>query len=77
MSLDQEVEALRKVPFFANIDPARLKLMAFASERLTFKPGQMLCKPDLASMTSSVKSPYFATCRAPPMSRPVRKVPLP
>lgn len=44
MSLDQEVEALRKVPFFANIDPARLKLMAFASERLTFKPGQMLCK---------------------------------
>lgn len=44
MSLDQEVEALRKVPFFANIDPARLKLMAFASERLNFKPGQLLCR---------------------------------
>ena len=42
MSLDQEVEALRQVPLFANIEPARLKLMAFASERLTYKPGQRL-----------------------------------
>jgi len=42
MSLDQEVEALRHVPLFANIEPSRLKLMAFASERLTYKPGQRL-----------------------------------
>ncbi|HEY5598323.1 MAG TPA: cyclic nucleotide-binding domain-containing protein [Kiloniellales bacterium] len=42
MSIEQEVEILRKIPLFANIDPARLKLMCFASERLTFKPGQSL-----------------------------------
>jgi CRP-like cAMP-binding protein len=42
MSLDQEVDALRKVPLFSNIEPARLKLMAFASERLTFKEGERL-----------------------------------
>jgi CRP/FNR family cyclic AMP-dependent transcriptional regulator len=42
MSLDQEVDALRKVPLFSNIEPARLKLMAFASERLTYKEGERL-----------------------------------
>jgi len=42
VSIEQEVEILRKIPLFANIDPARLKLMCFASERLTFKPGQSL-----------------------------------
>lgn len=42
MSIEQEVEILRKIPLFANIDPAKLKLMCFASERLTFKPGQSL-----------------------------------
>ncbi|MEO1191120.1 MAG: cyclic nucleotide-binding domain-containing protein [Pseudomonadota bacterium] len=44
MSLDTEVEALKKVPLFANIEPSKLKLMAFASERLTFKPGQILVR---------------------------------
>jgi len=44
MSLDQEVEILRQIPFFANIETAKLKLMCFASERLTFKPGQTLCR---------------------------------
>lgn len=43
MSLDQEVATLKQIPLFANIDTARLKLMAFASERMHFKPGQMLC----------------------------------
>jgi CRP-like cAMP-binding protein len=42
VSIEQEVEILRKIPLFANIDPAKLKLMCFASERLTFKPGQSL-----------------------------------
>ena len=42
MSIDQEVEVLRQIPLFANIEPAKLKLMAFASERLTFKGGQSL-----------------------------------
>jgi CRP-like cAMP-binding protein len=42
MSIDTEVEILRQIPLFANIDPAKLKLMAFASERLTFQNGQSL-----------------------------------
>ena len=42
MSIEQEVEILRKIPLFAKIDSAKLKLMCFASERLTFKPGQSL-----------------------------------
>lgn len=42
MSIEQEVEILRKIPLFANIDPAKLKLMCFASERLTFRQGQSL-----------------------------------
>jgi len=42
VSIEQEVEILRKIPLFANIDPAKLKLMCFASERLTFKAGQSL-----------------------------------
>ena len=40
MTLDQEVDVLRRIPLFTNVDPAKLKLMAFASERVTFKPGQ-------------------------------------
>ncbi len=44
MSLDQEVEVLRQIPLFANVDTSKLKLMCFASERLTFKAGQALCK---------------------------------
>ncbi len=44
MGLEQEVEVLRRIPLFANIEPARLKLMAFASQRMTFKPNQALCR---------------------------------
>jgi CRP/FNR family transcriptional regulator, cyclic AMP receptor protein len=40
MSLVQEVEALRRVPIFRQIEPRRLKLLAFASERLTYPAGQ-------------------------------------
>lgn len=44
MSLHQEVDILRKIPLFTNIDPAKLKLMAFASERLVFQPGQAVVR---------------------------------
>ena len=44
MSIEQEVEILRKIPLFANIGSAKLKLMCFASERITFKEGQSLCQ---------------------------------
>jgi CRP-like cAMP-binding protein len=44
MSLNEEVEVLRNIPLFAKIDPAKLKLLAFTSERLTYGPGQDLFK---------------------------------
>ena len=44
MSLLQEYELLRRVPFFAEIEPARLKLLAFMSERVGFDAGKPLCR---------------------------------
>ncbi len=44
MSIEQEVEILRRIPLFANVEPAKLKLMCFASERITYKSGQSLCE---------------------------------
>ena len=42
MSLVQEYESLRRVPFFAEIEPAKLKLLAFMSERVGFDHGKVL-----------------------------------
>ena len=42
MSLDEEVDVLRRIPLFGNIEPAKLKLLAFTSERLTYDRGQTL-----------------------------------
>ena len=42
MSLNEEVDLLRKIPLFAKIEPSKLKLLAFTSERLTFANGQEL-----------------------------------
>ena len=42
LCLRDEVELLRKIPLFANIDPARLKLLAFTSERISFEKNQNL-----------------------------------
>ena len=42
MTLDAEVQSLRQVPMFRDVEPARLKLLAFASERVRFEPGQRL-----------------------------------
>lgn len=44
MSLNEEVELLRRVPLFAKLEPSKLKLLAFTSERLTFQPGQPLMR---------------------------------
>jgi len=44
MSLVEEVEVLRNIPLFANIEPSKLKLLAFTSERLTFQPGQSIMR---------------------------------
>ena len=42
MSLNKDVEALRKIPLFAKVDPAKLKLLAFTSERLQYLSGDEL-----------------------------------
>jgi CRP-like cAMP-binding protein len=42
MSINAEVDLLRKIPLFKNIDTAKLKLLAFTSERLTFAKGAVL-----------------------------------
>ncbi len=44
MSLNEEVDALRRIPLFAEIDPSKLKLLAFTSERLTYGAGPDLFK---------------------------------
>jgi CRP-like cAMP-binding protein len=40
MTLETEVQSLRQVPMFRDVDPARLKLLAFTSERVQFAAGQ-------------------------------------
>lgn len=42
MLLKDEVEQLRRVSLFSTLDPARLKLLAFTSDRARFEPGQTL-----------------------------------
>lgn len=43
MSLNREVDALKKVPIFKDIDPTKLRLLAFISERMSYDPGENLC----------------------------------
>jgi CRP-like cAMP-binding protein len=42
MSLTQDVEVLRNIPLFAKVEPAKLKLLAFTSERLEYLSGDEL-----------------------------------
>jgi CRP-like cAMP-binding protein len=42
VSLNEEVELLRNIPLFSNIEPSKLKLLAFTSERVAYEPGQEL-----------------------------------
>lgn len=44
MSLSKDVEVLRSIPIFAKIEPAKLKLLAFTSERLQFMDGDEVCR---------------------------------
>jgi CRP-like cAMP-binding protein len=37
VSINEEVELLRQIPLFAKIEPSKLKLLAFTSERLKFR----------------------------------------
>ena len=42
MSLEQEVELIRRFPIFSKLPPAKQKLLAFTSERLTFDAGHVM-----------------------------------
>ena len=42
MSMQEEVELLKNIPLFAKIDPSKLKLLAFASARLTYAVDDIL-----------------------------------
>lgn len=42
MSLNEEVELLRNMPLFAKLEPSKLKLLAFTSERITYEQDQVL-----------------------------------
>ena len=44
MNLNEEVELLKTVPIFRKMEPARLKLLAFTSERMNFGEGQEVCR---------------------------------
>jgi len=44
VSVLQEAAVLARVPTFAKLDPARLKLLAFTSRALRFDPGDMLIR---------------------------------
>jgi CRP/FNR family transcriptional regulator, cyclic AMP receptor protein len=44
MTLQQDVEALRKIPLFAKIEPSKLKLLAFTSEHVEFIEGEPICR---------------------------------
>ena len=42
MSINEEVDLLRKIPLFAKLEPSKLKLLAFTSERITYDHDQIL-----------------------------------
>ncbi|MEX2643195.1 MAG: cyclic nucleotide-binding domain-containing protein [Acetobacterales bacterium] len=42
MDFSDAVTVLRSIPIFAKVDPAELKLLAFASKSVTFEDGEVL-----------------------------------
>jgi CRP-like cAMP-binding protein len=44
MLLKDEVGMLRQVPLFAGVAPAKLKLLAFTSDRVSYAPGQIIVR---------------------------------
>jgi len=41
-NIQDEVAMLRRIPLFAHIEPAQLKLIAFTAQRIAYTPGQEL-----------------------------------
>jgi CRP-like cAMP-binding protein len=44
VDIQKETDALRKVPLFSKLEPSKLKLLAFTSERLTYEGGEVVFK---------------------------------
>ncbi len=44
MLLNDEVNMLKLVPLFAGVSAAKLKLLAFTSERVSYRAGEVLCR---------------------------------
>ena len=44
MALNEEVEALKGIPLFRRMEPSKLKLLAFTSERVRFDPGDLVVR---------------------------------
>ncbi|NBB71489.1 MAG: cyclic nucleotide-binding domain-containing protein [Alphaproteobacteria bacterium] len=42
MSLDDDAQVLKNIPLFSKVEPTKLKLLAFTSERLNFLAGDAL-----------------------------------
>ncbi len=42
MTLEDEVRVLKRIPLFAKVEPSKLKLLAFTSQRMVFSEGQEL-----------------------------------
>ena len=51
MDVFQEAEGLQQVPMFNKLDPAKLKLLAFTSEAVSWKDGELLCRINEPSNT--------------------------
>jgi hypothetical protein len=69
MSLTEEVEVLRNIPLFAKVEPAKLKLMAFTSERLEYLSGDELFHEGDYRRTGSADRRGLETPRACPERR--------
>ncbi|MCD1644535.1 MAG: cyclic nucleotide-binding domain-containing protein [Aurantimonas coralicida] len=42
--LKSEMDLLRSVPIFAGMEPSRLKLIAFTSDSIAYRQGQVMCR---------------------------------
>jgi CRP-like cAMP-binding protein len=54
VSLAEEVEMLKKIPLFANIEVSKLKLLAFTSERVKFTADEVLFRQGEAAQSAYI-----------------------
>ncbi len=71
MTLQRDVDTLRNIPLFSKIEPSKLKLLAFTSERLEFQPGEQIFRQgergDAAFIILEGEAEVFAETEEGPM----------